>query len=95
VYGLSGEDGNLTEAPGKWTGCNKSCHDSLATDISWKDKDLGTIRGGCEGCHGGFHNQDDSAWVRHPSDAYLPGGTTEYAAYTTYSTEALVARNPP
>ena len=47
----------------------------------------------CCGCHGGFHIQDDSGlWIRHPSDAYLPGGTTEYAAYTTYSTEAPVAR---
>jgi len=47
----------------------------------------------CCGCHGNFHIQDDSGlWIRHPSDAFLPGGTTEYAFYTTYSTEAPVAR---
>ena len=52
-----------------------------------------TMTAYCCGCHGGFHTQDDSGlWVRHPSDAYLPGGTTEYAAYTTYSPEAPVAR---
>ena len=52
-----------------------------------------TMTAYCCGCHGNFHIQDDSGlWIRHPSDAYLPGGTTEYAAYTTYSTEAPVAR---
>ena len=52
-----------------------------------------TMTAYCCGCHGNFHIQDDSGlWVRHPSDAYLPGGDTEYAAYTVYSPQAPVAR---
>ncbi|MBW2664372.1 MAG: hypothetical protein JRD93_20945, partial [Deltaproteobacteria bacterium] len=33
-----------------------------------------------------------SPWLRHPTDYTLPGGTTEYAGYTTYSMLAPVAR---
>ena len=51
-----------------------------------------TMTAYCCGCHGGFHVQDDSgSWIRHPSDAIIPD-SGEYAAYTTYSPEAPVAR---
>ena len=57
----------------------------------------GTMSGLCAECHGGFHGSADiggtgSPWQRHPTDISLPGTGTEYAAYTTYSTEAPVAR---
>ena len=52
-----------------------------------------TMTGYCVGCHGNFHVQQDGngAWIRHPSDAVLPG-TGEYAAYTAYDTDVPVAR---
>jgi hypothetical protein len=32
-----------------------------------------TMTGYCTGCHGNFHiEQEDSVWVRHPSDAVIP-----------------------
>ena len=52
-----------------------------------------TVTAYCCGCHGGFHVQDGSgSWIRHPSDAVIPD-SGEYAAYTTYSPEAPVARS--
>ena len=52
----------------------------------------------CGNCHGNFHTDlagevgTISPWLRHPTDYTLPGGTTEYASYTTYSMIAPVAR---
>ncbi|MFH1673783.1 MAG: cytochrome c3 family protein [Pseudomonadota bacterium] len=57
-----------------------------------------TISGFCSTCHDDFHflygigGDTNSPFARHPSDIILPGGTTEYAAYTTYSVEAPVGR---
>ena len=53
-----------------------------------------TMTAYCCGCHGNFHIQDDgdAFWIRHPSDAFLPGGTTEYAEYIVYDPVAPVAR---
>ena len=47
----------------------------------------------CTGCHGIFHNKQtsDDGWIRHPSDAYLPGGA-QYGQYTVYDPIAPVAR---
>ena len=51
-----------------------------------------SISGFCAGCHGTFHADTASgSFVRHPTDYALPN-KTEYAAYTTYSTDAPVAR---
>ena len=51
-----------------------------------------TMTAYCCGCHKNFHIQDDSGlWIRHPSDVVLPN-EGEYSLYTTYSTEAPVAR---
>lgn len=56
-----------------------------------------TMTGYCTGCHGDFHNQDDSSgdnqspWVRHPSDLVLPT-SGEYTAYTSYDPLVPVAR---
>jgi len=49
-----------------------------------------TMTAYCCGCHGGFHN-DKGVWKRHPADAVIPD-EGEYSLYTTYSTEAPVAR---
>ena len=48
----------------------------------------------CTGCHGKFHiNQgSQSPWLRHPSDAVLPG-SGEYSSYTTYNPVVPVARH--
>jgi hypothetical protein len=63
-----------------------------------------SMSGFCTTCHGEFHssaandlegvaaNGVSGAFLRHPSDYVLPGGTTEYAAYTTYDITAPVAR---
>lgn len=59
-----------------------------------------TISGLCAECHGTFHGPTAghitsvtaSPWLRHPTDIILPGGTTEYAAYTAYNIIAPVAR---
>jgi predicted CXXCH cytochrome family protein len=47
----------------------------------------------CTGCHGMFHGEQTSgdAWIRHPSDAYLPGDD-QYGQYTVYDPIAPVAR---
>ena len=47
----------------------------------------------CTGCHGLFHSEQTSgdAWVRHPSDAYLPGDD-QYGSYKIYDSIAPVAR---
>jgi len=56
-----------------------------------------TISGFCAECHGDFHGTPDiggniySPFTRHPTDIVLKG-TGEYASYTTYSTEAPIAR---
>ncbi|MDP2277567.1 MAG: cytochrome c3 family protein, partial [Nitrospirota bacterium] len=58
-----------------------------------------TISGFCSECHGDFHGgatdiggPAGTPWLRHPTDITLPGGTTEYAAYTVYNITAPVAR---
>ena len=55
-----------------------------------------TMTAYCCGCHGNFHKQqnNDGAWIRHPSDAVLPDTTpdSEYEAYTTYDPNVPVAR---
>jgi predicted CXXCH cytochrome family protein len=53
-----------------------------------------TISYFCGECHGAFHSAiggPSSPWERHPTDIALPN-KTEYAAYTSYSLEAPVAR---
>jgi len=47
----------------------------------------------CTGCHGVFHKEQSSGgkWIRHPSDAYLPGDA-QYGSYTVYDPIAPVAR---
>jgi hypothetical protein len=56
-----------------------------------------TISGLCAECHGYFHGTTTSEagsgdpWLRHPTDVSLPS-SGEYAAYTTYSLTAPVAR---
>ena len=90
VEGIEDDDWQLTEAPAD--------HNEYLGFVGPHGGSAGfynlgnTMTAYCCGCHGGFHNQDAGAWIRHPSDAYLPGGTTEYAAYPEYSTEAPVAR---
>ena len=58
---------------------------------SWSD--IKTISNLCAECHGDFHSDIGSsgAWIRHPTDVILPD-VGEYSGYTTYSTEAPVAR---
>jgi predicted CXXCH cytochrome family protein len=53
----------------------------------------GTTTAYCTGCHGRFHiNQgSQSPWLRHPSDAVLPG-TGEYLSYAAYDPIVPVAR---
>jgi predicted CXXCH cytochrome family protein len=66
-----------------------------------------TLSGFCATCHGSFHVLDDadieiedegiggdtdSPFTRHPTDILL-SGIGEYAAYTSYSVEAPVARS--
>ena len=56
----------------------------------------------CSRCHGNFHTWQGGAsevgtqspWLRHPTDAVLKN-SGEYAAYTTYSLTAPVARLNP
>jgi len=55
-----------------------------------------TMTAYCTGCHGIFHEQDNTAvgsspWLRHPSDVVIPN-SGEYSAYTTYDPQAPVAR---
>lgn len=57
-----------------------------------------TVSGLCAECHGYFHGSGldeiggtESPFKRHPTDIILKG-SGEYSAYTTYSTEAPVAR---
>ena len=47
----------------------------------------------CCGCHGNFHDQQDSGglWIRHPSDAVIPD-RGEYSGYTIYDPNVPVAR---
>ena len=57
----------------------------------------GTISEFCAECHGGFHASagitggSGSPWLRHPTDALLPG-SGEYSAFTTWSPIVAVAR---
>ncbi|NOQ51594.1 MAG: hypothetical protein GQ578_05190 [Desulfuromonadaceae bacterium] len=53
VYGISGQDGTLSAAPGASTAC-ATCHNSLAGSESTS---------GCKGCHVPAHHADDSAEV--------------------------------
>lgn len=68
-----------------------------AVESTVSDPTDGTISGLCAECHGNFHGVVDiggsatSPFKRHPTDIKLLG-TGEYASYTTYSTEAPVAR---
>lgn len=48
VLGISAEDTELSEAPGKKPGCTKSCHYSLAKK---PESQQYSNDGGCEGCH--------------------------------------------
>ncbi len=60
-----------------------------------------TIGQFCAGCHGQFHHEMNTdqpsgvagAWIRHPSDAVIPAGTTEYAGYTEYNPMAPAAKS--
>jgi predicted CXXCH cytochrome family protein len=52
-------------------------------DLEWPAgfDNLGhTMTAFCCGCHGEFHREQDSgSWIRHPSDAVIPGDYEEYA----------------
>lgn len=64
----------------------------VSENLNYTYKD--TISYLCAQCHGDFHSVIGTAstsWLRHPTDAVLPN-SGEYAAYTTYSVEAPVAR---
>ena len=52
-----------------------------------------TMTNYCTGCHGDFHNQQDTAgnWIRHPSDAVIPN-SGEYSLYNVYDPAVPVAR---
>jgi len=82
VEGLSGIDGNLDQAPGNPVlTCTNNCHTSLAISVSYDDPSLGTLSGGCEGCHlqvahhapdhpGGDYSNgvgEDEGWFRYCS----------------------------
>jgi len=68
------------------------CHSSNKTGVKPKNN---TMSGYCATCHGDFHLLSGTGattpFIRHPSDVILPA-KTEYAAYTTFSVEAPVAR---
>ncbi|NVL90177.1 MAG: cytochrome c3 family protein [Desulfobacterales bacterium] len=72
-----------------------NCHDGGGGPVI---SSTNTISGFCGTCHGNFHflagigGDTSSPFTRHPTDVDLPGGTTEFAAYTTYSVEAPVGR---
>ncbi len=53
VWGISGEDNKLSEAPGDTTNCTTatSCHGSLATDPETTFGNGSYGRNGCMGCH--------------------------------------------
>jgi predicted CXXCH cytochrome family protein len=76
-------------------GCSATvCHGSTGGIYSPN----GSISVFCGTCHGDFHNQSEiggssSPFKRHPTDVILPN-SDEYSAYTTYSVEAPVARQP-
>ncbi len=75
------------------TGC-QSCHVPHGTEVKPSNN---TISGFCGTCHGYFHllegigGDTSSPFTRHPNDIILPD-SGEYAAYTSYSVEAPVAR---
>jgi hypothetical protein len=51
----------------------------------------------CENCHGDFHgkgNKDMGHWFKHPTGVPIPL-TVDYLKYSTYNTDAPVARNAP
>jgi hypothetical protein len=78
-----------------------NCHNFVASmRVEPKNN---TISGFCATCHQTFHMLDSiggdtlSPFTRHPTDITLygrAGQISEYAAYTTYSVEAPVARQP-
>ncbi len=81
--------------------CANNCHgaDSITAPQN-------TISGFCATCHGNFHSLDNvvygpgagigmsnsSPFQRHPNDTVLPGGSSEYAVYTSYNVDVPVAR---
>ena len=71
-----------------------SCHGGSPSEIL---PDNNTISALCATCHGHFHRLSGiggdtaSPFTRHPTDIVLSAGG-EYAAYTTYSVEAPIAR---
>jgi predicted CXXCH cytochrome family protein len=67
VYGITGSDANLTEAPGRNTGamCSNNCHDTLAAPPAPGLTDGNMNRGGCRGCHiYTAHHDDTRLWYR-------------------------------
>ena len=60
VYGITGQDGNLNEAPGRNpAGCADSCHTTLAAPPT----SLNYNRGGCQGCHlFTYHHVDNGVY---------------------------------
>lgn len=74
-----------------------SCNDCHADSPMVAQPVNYTISGFCATCHGNFHilsgigGSTSGPFKRHPTDIVLKA-TGEYAAYTTYSAEAPVAR---
>ncbi len=66
VWGISGQDTTLTNAPGRGAeGCGSNvCHQSLALNPATTDPVSGNIRrNGCEGCHVfAKHHKDDGGY---------------------------------
>jgi predicted CXXCH cytochrome family protein len=71
----------------------------IKTEVANLSRLPGAMTGYCAGCHGLFHvQQQDGAWIRHPSDAVIPN-EGEYAkafgatgGVGTYDPDVPVAR---
>ena len=93
VVGLEDDDWQYTKGA---TDHNEYLGNEGAHDVAAGFNILGnTMTAYCCGCHGNFHIQDDNgAWVRHPSDVVLPADVNkEYQFYTVYDPIAPVARD--
>ena len=82
VYGISGQDSRLTQAPGRVVGCFGSCHDNLANPTSggvYMGNGHTTYNNGCQGCHVETSHHVDNGWYRFLKGHY-EAGTVRYVA---------------
>lgn len=93
-YGVTGIEDDDWQATVSSTDHNEYLgNEAFLSDVAHMD-DLGNIMTAfCTGCHGEFHEEQDSSgnWIRHPSDAVIPN-SGEYAGYTVYDPQAPPAR---